>query len=194
MRAAPADGRPVKPGGRRPAASAPPPARPLRSANCLAARRAHAMLARMDQPATATPRPREGWTTLLEQANARVERRGRCLWVSVWRRPDLDTATGAALALALVDHLLERLTGPATLRSLVLDLRQAPPVNGPATQESLGRLLTACEQAGVTAGMLHGGEGLAALQLGRLVREHAPRLGRLLADPAAAEALTQLPR
>lgn len=140
------------------------------------------------------PPPREGWTTLVEQANHRVERRGRSLWVTVWRRPDLDTATGAALAVALVDAVLARLSGPANLRALVIDLRQAPPVSGPATQQSLGRLLATCEANNVALAVLHGGDALAAMQLGRLVREHAPKLGQLLADPAAAEDLTRLVR
>lgn len=149
----------------------------------------------MDQPQAPTPpRPREGWTTLAEQANHRIERRGRCLWVSVWRRPDLDTATGAALALALVGTVITKLESHASLRLVILDLRQAPSVNGPATQHSLSRLLGVCERIGVTLTMLHSGEAIAAMQLGRLVREHAPHLGQLTADPAAAEALLEQPR
>jgi len=127
----------------------------------------------------------------VEAANHRVEQRDRCLWVTVWRRPDLDTATGAALAQALVSTLLDKIGGPASLRAVVLDLRQAPPINGPSTQQSLGQLLAACEQVGVTPALLHGGEGLPALQLGRLVREHAPRLGQVSSDLAFAEALAQ---
>lgn len=148
----------------------------------------------MEQPATPPgPRPRDGWDTVVETANHRVERRGRYLWVSVWRRPDLDTATGAALAQALVSTVLGKLAelaGPGSLRAVVLDLRQAPPVNGPSTQQSIGRLLAACEQAQVIPALLHGGDALAALQLGRLVREYAPRLGQVTADAATIEALT----
>jgi anti-anti-sigma regulatory factor len=147
------------------------------------------MLAAMETGPASVPRPRDGWTTLGEQANHRIERRGRSLWVSVWRRPDLDTATGAALAQALVDTLLAALAGPAGPRTVVLDLRQAPPISGPATADSLGRLMHACEQSGVTVAIVRGGDALAALQLGRLVREHAPRLGQVLEDAAAAEAL-----
>lgn len=102
-------------------------------------------------------------------------------------------ATGAALAQALVSTVLGKLAelaGPGSLRVVVLDLRQAPPVNGPSTQQSVGRLLAACEQAGVIPAFLHAGEGLAALQLGRLVREYAPRLGQVTQDVEAAEALT----
>jgi hypothetical protein len=130
----------------------------------------------------------------VEAANHRIEQRDRCLWVTVWRRPDLDTATGAALALALVSTVLGQISGSAGtagLRAVVLDLRQAPSVNGPSTQHSIGRLLAACEQAGMTPVLLHRSEGLPALQLGRLVREHAPRLGRASDDVAVAEALTQ---
>lgn len=153
-----------------------------------------ARLARVAQPlAPSSPRPRDGWVTVVEAANHRVERHGRSLWVSVWRRPDLDMATGAALAQALVSTVLGKLAelaGPGSLRVVVLDLRQAPPVNGPSTQQSVGRLLAACEQAGVIPAFLHAGEGLAALQLGRLVREYAPRLGQVTQDVEAAEALT----
>ncbi len=151
----------------------------------------------MEQPATPPgPRPRDGWDTVIETANHRVERRGHDLWVSVWRRPDLDTATGAALAQALVSTVLGELTavegvaGSSRLRVVVLDLRLAPPVNGPSTQQSIGRLLAACEQAQVTPALLHGGDALAVLQLGRLVREYAPRLGQVTADLASIEALT----
>ena len=129
----------------------------------------------------------------MEAANHRVEQRDRCLWVSVWRRPDLDTATGAALALALVSTVIGQISGPvggASLRAVVLDLRQAPPVNGPSTQQSIGRLLAACEQAGVTPALLHRAEALPAMQLGRLVREYAARLGHATDDPAVAETLT----
>lgn len=147
------------------------------------------MLAGMQSGAGSEPRPRDGWTTLGEQANHRIERRGRSLWVSVWRRPDLDSATGAALAQALVDAVLAALAGPAVLRTIVLDLRQAPPISGPSTADSLGRLIHACEQASVTIVVVHGGDPLAILQLGRLIREHAPRLGRLLEDAAEVEAM-----
>ena len=102
-------------------------------------------------------------------------------------------ATGAALALALVSTVLgelAELAGPGSLCVVVLDLRQAPPVNGPSTQQSIGRLLAACEQAQVIPALLHAGDGLAALQLGRLVREHAPRLGQVTHDAEAVEALT----
>lgn len=139
------------------------------------------------------PDLRRGWTTRFERANHRAEQRHSCLWVSVWRRPDLDTATGAALAQALVDDLLAALDERSTLRTIVLDLRHAPPVSGPATQASLGRLLSACEQAGVRVVALHGGEALAALQFGRLVRESAPRCGQVLRDVAQVEALVASP-
>lgn len=142
-----------------------------------------------DRVSPMMPAPRRGWTTRFERANHRAEQRARCLWVSVWRRPDLDTATGAALAQALVDDLLAALGERSALRTIVLDLRQAPPVNGPATQASIGRLLSACEQAGVRVVALHGGEALAALQFGRLVRESAPRCGQVLGDVAQVEAL-----
>jgi hypothetical protein len=139
------------------------------------------------------PTQRRGWTTRFERANHRAEQRARCLWVSVWRRPDLDTATGAALAQALVDDLLAAIGERSALRTIVLDLRQAPPVSGPATQASLGRLLAACERAGVRVVALHGGEALAALQFGRLVRESAPRCGQVVRDVEQAEALVAAP-
>lgn len=152
----------------------------------LAGARGFARLGDVDPSSPPWPRPRDGWTTLLERANHRIERRGHGLWVTVWRRPDLDMAAGAALAMAMVDAVLERV---ARVRTVVLDLRQAPPVSGPTTQRCLGRLLAGCEEVDVLPVVLHN-EGMAALQLGRLVREHAPRLGTLSVDEAAAEALT----
>lgn len=146
----------------------------------------------MDLVASApSPPPRAGWVTLFHRANHRGERLGACIWVTVWRRPDLDTTAGASLAHALVEGLIGMLAPGTTVRALVLDLRYAPSIHGPATQASLGKLFRACEQAGAVLGVLHGGEALAALQLGRLVREHAPRLGQVLRDPSAAEALAQ---
>ena len=111
------------------------------------------------------------------------------MWVTVWRRPDLDMRAGASLAMAMVDAVLERMLAPVKAFAVVLDLRQAPPVSGPTTQQCLGRLLAGCEREEVAPVVLHN-EGLAALQLGRLVREHAPRLGKLIVDPTAAEQLT----
>src|SRR5687767_5755679 len=119
-----------------------------RASRALARGRGRATLCRMESErpsAPSPPPPRDGWRTRGEQANHRIEQKGKALWVTVWRRPDLDTATGAALALALVDGLLATLAGPGALRAIVLDLRQAPPISGPATQSSLGRLLAACE-------------------------------------------------
>jgi hypothetical protein len=99
----------------------------------------------------------------------------------VWSRPDLDSAQGAALAIEKIS-LFQRLaqtSGQGSARELLFDLTQAPPVTGPKTQEALGQMIGAWEQAGKRIGVVSGPLSMQQLQLRRLLTTFAPQYGAL---------------
>jgi len=106
--------------------------------------------------------------------------------VKVWKRPDIDAATGAARAAELVAHVRALTVDRA--RSVLLDLNAAPPVAGPKTTEVLADLLRTCERAEIPVAFVYGPDAVQALQCRRLVVEHAPKNGRAVRDLAEAEA------
>lgn len=107
-----------------------------------------------------------------------VERgHARC---KVWRRPDLDSAAGAAAA-EQTSQLLGELASNEDVRSLVFDLRVAPGFMGPRTQRAIGNAFSAFEQvrkpmAVVSAAAVQG------LQLQRVLGLNAPLYGRVFND------------
>jgi hypothetical protein len=109
--------------------------------------------------------------------------RARC---RVWSRPDLDSAQGAALAIEKI-ALFKRLAQGDT-REMLFDLTQAPAVTGPKTQEALGQMLAAWEQADKPIAVLSGPLSIQQLQLRRLVATYAPQHGALFTtlDEASA--------
>lgn len=100
--------------------------------------------------------------------------RARC---RVWSRPDLDSAQGAKLAVEKI-ALFQRLAQGDT-QDMLFDLAQAPAVTGPKTQEALGQMLAAWEQAGKSIVVLSGPLSIQQLQLRRLVATYAPQQGAL---------------
>jgi len=104
---------------------------------------------------------------------------------AVWRRPDLDSAAGARSANELTFHL-RKLT--PQLKSLVLDLRDAPVVAGPKTVETLGELLRGCEKASVRVAVVLSGDPMQLLQFRRLVATYAPTEGKAVVSLTDAEA------
>lgn len=94
----------------------------------------------------------------------------------VWKRPDVDSATGAQFAEAKIQHFaaLARAGTP-----MVFDLSDAPPVAGPKSTAAIGRMLAAYQAAGVTIVLVAGDNATQRLQLRRLVEEHAPTQGQI---------------
>jgi hypothetical protein len=117
--------------------------------------------------------------------NYEIELVGGVAHCRVWRRPDVDHATGARFAQQLAAHLAELLHADA--RALVLDLREAPPVQGPRTQAAVGGILGAWEANARPAAFVVTG-ALSHLQMVRLAREHAPHHARVFQHPDEANA------
>jgi len=105
--------------------------------------------------------------------------------VTVWRRPDLDSAAGARAAGELAREVaaLPR----KGVREIILDLSEAPPVAGPKTTESLGQLLRTAASAGARIAVVVGGDAVQKLQMKRLVADNAPAQARVVTDAEAAE-------
>lgn len=112
----------------------------------------------------------------------------------VWRRPDVDAATGASFAREKIAHFEALAEGRA--RGMLFDLREAPPVTGPNTQEALGRMFQPFESAGRPIAILVGGNALQKLQMQRLAGTTAPSHGRVFTSEseAAAHAAGHKPR
>ena len=74
------------------------------------------------------------------------------------------------------------------LVSLTFDLREAPPVAGPKTVETVSELLRSCEHASVRIAVVLSADPMQILQYRRLVATYAPVRGKVvmtLADAAA---------
>ena len=126
----------------------------------------------------------EAMSVFSEGENFRiVVRNGVAIW-TVWRRPDLDMAAGAALA--------ERQVGEATrllvrgVRGMVFDLTEAPDIAGPKTQEAIGNILAPFEKMRVPVAVVVVSP-MQVLQLNRLVSEHAPTMGAVCSSVFEAE-------
>jgi len=127
---------------------------------------------------------KEAMSVFSEGENFRIVlRNGVAIW-TVWRRPDLDMAAGAALA--------ERQVGEATrllvrgVRGMVFDLTEAPDIAGPKTQEAIGNILAPFEKMRVPVTVVVVSP-MQVLQLNRLVSEHAPTMGAVCSSVLEAE-------
>jgi hypothetical protein len=118
--------------------------------------------------------------------NYRIDLDGSVARCAVLRRRDLDPEVGARLAEELVQTFARLAAGRAY--GMILDVRDAPPANGPRTQGAIGRMLGAFEAAGRPIALLVTDSPVQSMQLARLVREHAPTQGRMFTAPAETEA------
>lgn len=110
-------------------------------------------------------------------------------WARVWKRPDLDSEAGARLAVELAQVFLRVTQEPfARVCGAVLDLREAPPVIGPSTRATIGRVAAAWELIGRRFAFLAGDNATQRLQLAAVVADHAPRLGAVCSNHEDAEA------
>lgn len=105
--------------------------------------------------------------------------------IRIWRRPDLDSATGALNA--------ERISAEAGklaargVRAVLLDVREAPAVAGPKTLESLGAMMRGWATAHLRVAILVSDDPIKVLQFTRVMTENAPRGSRVLTDPLEAK-------
>ncbi|MBN9164337.1 MAG: hypothetical protein BGO98_21745 [Myxococcales bacterium 68-20] len=117
--------------------------------------------------------------------NYAIELDGEHVVGRVWRRPDLDSASGARSADEMAAHLRSLTTEKR--KSLLLDLRDAPAIAGPRTVETLSDLLRGCEKAGVRIAVILSGDAMQLLQFRRLVSTFAPSAGRAAVTLAEGE-------
>jgi hypothetical protein len=125
-----------------------------------------------------------------EGQNYSIDLDGPRAMCRVWSRPDLDSARGAALAVEKI-ALFRRLaqgSGPGSAREMLFDLTQAPAVTGPKTQEALGQMMGAWEEASKRIAVVSGPLSMQQLQLRRLVTTFAPQHGALFTSLDEAKA------
>jgi hypothetical protein len=119
-------------------------------------------------------------SVVAEGDNYRIELDGDIAHCRVWSRPDLDLQAGARLAAEKVLICSSLANGDA--RALLFDLRDAPKVTGPKTQNSLAQILAAWEAAERPIAVIVSPASLQKLQLSRLAREAAPRHAEIFVD------------
>ena len=118
--------------------------------------------------------------------NYRIEIERGVATCRVWRRPDVDAATGALYAQEKIAHFEALARGP--VRGMIFDLREAPPVTGPRTRAAIGEMIGAFERAGRRIALVAGEHPTQRLQLRSVVDELAPMHGRVFHDVASATA------
>ncbi len=111
-----------------------------------------------------------------------VQGRARCM---VWRRRDLDSNAGARSAEEMVVHF-QALADDPEVRSMLLDIRKAPPFSGPRTQRALCKAFAASEQARTPTAVLPASV-VQGLQIQRNLAVHAPLYGRDFPSALVAE-------
>lgn len=116
--------------------------------------------------------------------NFRIVLVGARATVTVWKRPDLDSATGARNAHEMAAHIR---TLTPQLGALLLDLRDAPLVAGPKTVDTMSELLRGCEKTGVQVAVVLSGDAMQLLQFRRLVTTYAPTRGKAVVSMAEAD-------
>lgn len=105
--------------------------------------------------------------------------------IRIWRRPDLDTETGAKNAARIAEESM--LLPGRGVRAVLLDVSDAPSVAGPKSIASMGAMMAAWAAARVRMVILVGpDDALKALQFTRTVTENAPRDAKIMKDAAEA--------
>lgn len=107
-------------------------------------------------------------------------------WGVVWRRPDVDAQTGAMFAKALFDDFA-RAAADTRAAGGVLDLREAPPVAGPSTRETLGRILELWSKTHRRSAFIAAEHATHRLQLASIVSDFAPSHGTVCNNEDEAE-------
>lgn len=105
------------------------------------------------------------------------------LHLRVWKRPDLDSSEGARLASEMGAHIAREANLEA--RALVVDLRDAPPLFGPRTEEAFHQFLAPWAARSKRVALLAQGS-LQLLQLQRVAKHVG---GQVVAFGSYEEAL-----
>ena len=105
--------------------------------------------------------------------------------IRIWRRPDLDTETGAKNAAAIAE---EGMKLPARgVRFVLLDMTDAPAVAGPKSIASLGSMMSTWATAKMKIVIVvTSDDPIKMLQFRRVVTERAPADARIVTDVAEA--------
>jgi hypothetical protein len=114
---------------------------------------------------------------LKEADNYAIDLEGSLVVCRVWSRPDLSSERGAELAQDKIKWFKALAAGDA--RGLLLDLSEAPRVTGPRTQEALGAMFSAWEEASKPLAVVAGPAKIQHLQMKRVLAAAAPQHGRL---------------
>lgn len=130
--------------------------------------------------------------TLAEESgpNFAITRDGALARCRIWSRPDLSSEEGAACA-AQIQRSLEHLASDASVRTVILDVAEAPAAAGPKTLASLARLFASFEAAEKPIVVVVGESAMRRIQYGRLVGENARLHGRVERDADAAQRATR---
>lgn len=135
-------------------------------------------------------------TRWAEGGNYRIELERGVVVCKVWSRPDVDRETGARYAeekVAIFENLLE-MSGSVS-GACLLDAREAPTNWGPTTHAALARSVELWERARRKIAIVASDDPLQILLFRQLVKEWAPRYGRVFTDfdRALEELLLDLP-
>lgn len=106
--------------------------------------------------------------------------------IRIWRRPDLDSETGAKNAARIAEEA-SKLAGKG-VRAVLLDVSDAPAVAGPKSIASISAMMSAWTAARMRVAILVSDDPIKLLQFRRVVTEHAPKGSPVLIDAAAAAA------
>jgi hypothetical protein len=105
--------------------------------------------------------------------------------IRIFRRPDLDSETGAKNAARISEEAL-KLPGRG-VRAVLLDVRDAPVVAGPKSIASIAAMMAGFAAAHMKVAILvQADDALKVLQYTRVMTEHAPRDARVIKDVAEA--------
>ena len=113
---------------------------------------------------------------LSEGDNHLISARQGIATCQVWVRPDLSPEDGARSARQMSDYLAQHVLHPdSPYRGVIFDLRKAPPVFGPKTQEALAGFFSSAARAGIPVAVLVGESAIQVLQFRNLCRDSRGR-------------------
>jgi hypothetical protein len=128
-----------------------------------------------------------------EGKNYRFDIEGGIVWCRVWARLDLDHDTGARCAFEKAEIIAQLVELPRlAARACLFDLREAPTNWGPKTHSALEKCFGLWERARRKIAVVTSGDPLQSLHAKQLVKDCAPKFGRVFAtEPAARQWLME---
>ena len=100
--------------------------------------------------------------------------------IKVWRRPDLDSASGTRNTVEMTEEAAK--LPSRGIKEILFDLREAPGVAGPKSTELLGGMFSRWAAAKVRVAVLINDDPLKTLQFNRLVSDHASKSAYVTTD------------